>query len=119
MEKSCKIRSNTNQKKSVISVISKPSETLKKRFVESELRGFDLIVKTDLVRETNNKYGRQAVNEVVRPSVLAMRVARTNYSKPNMSCLQPWFGQCCWPFGRKGLKNYLTAVGYNVLPSHN
>ncbi|KAG8289449.1 hypothetical protein J6590_104228 [Homalodisca vitripennis] len=39
--------------------------------------------------------------KVVRPSV-AIQVARTNYGKTNVSCLQPWYDQCCWPFKRKG-----------------
>ncbi|KAG8281528.1 tyrosyl-DNA phosphodiesterase 1 [Homalodisca vitripennis] len=60
------------------------------------------------VRQTTNMATELSV-KVAWPSVLAIRVARTNYGKTNASCLQPWCGQCCWPFQAQ-------TVGSNSFP---
>ncbi|KAG8318070.1 hypothetical protein J6590_009947 [Homalodisca vitripennis] len=39
---------------------------------------------------------RQNSNVGQRPTYEGKgRIARTNYDKTNVSCLQPWCGQCC------------------------
>ncbi|KAG8324739.1 hypothetical protein J6590_085045 [Homalodisca vitripennis] len=66
---------------------------------------------SDLGRQTTNMAAEPSV-KVARPSALTIQVERTNYGKNNAICLQPWCGQCCWPFEDNGFKDECIFLRY-------